>query len=104
MTSGPAAVMRPALAERKAVKELKLSIKELIIDALQLEEVTPDDIEDEAPLFGDDGLGLDSVDALELVMEVERVFGAVIEDNEESRKILFSVDSLAKYISAQKRD
>ena len=80
------------------MEDLKLQIKKLIIDALQLEEVAVADIDDAAPLFGDEGIGLDSVDALELVMEIERTFGTVIEDNEESRKILFSVDSLAHYL------
>lgn len=83
------------------MSDLKLQIKELIIEALQLEEVSSGDIEDSGDLFGDDGLGLDSVDALELVMEVERVFGVTIKDDEESRKILRSVDSLSAYIRSQ---
>ncbi|MCO4747465.1 MAG: acyl carrier protein [Proteobacteria bacterium] len=56
------------------------------------------EIADDAPLFGDSGLGLDSVDALELVLEIERHFDVSIEDNEEGRKVLASVATLAAYI------
>ena len=78
------------------------SIKVLIIEGLNLEEITPDQIDPDADLFGDAGLGLDSVDALELVMEVERQFGVQIQDDEASRAILQSVRSLATYIESQK--
>ena len=80
--------------------ELKQRIKEVIVTALMLEEVSPNDIEDAAPLFGD-GLGLDSVDALELAIEFERAFGVRIPDDEASRTIFTSVDTLATFISAQ---
>ncbi len=79
------------------MQQLKSEIKELIVRALMLEEVKPAEIEDAAPLFGE-GLGLDSVDALELAIEIERSFNVTIPDDEDNRKIFTSVDSLANYI------
>ncbi len=81
--------------------ELKLQVKQLIIEALMIEDMEPEEIEDAAPLFGE-GLGLDSVDALELAMEIERVFGVKIPDSQESRKVFASVDTLAAYIASQR--
>jgi acyl carrier protein len=73
-------------------------IKVLLIEGLNLEEMSPDDIGPDDHLFGDDGLGLDSVDALELVMEVERRFGVQIQDDEKSREVLKSVRTLAEFL------
>jgi len=80
------------------MQKLKSDIKELIVRSLMLEEVKPAEIEDSAPLFGE-GLGLDSVDALELAIEIERSFNVTIPDDEDNRKIFTSVDSLANYIT-----
>lgn len=82
------------------MEELIPKIKTLLIEGLNLEELKPEDIDPDADLFGDDGLGLDSVDALEIVMEVERQFGVQIKDDEASRDILRSVRSLANHIQA----
>ena len=54
------------------MEELILELKERIIEALNLEEMTPEDIDADAPLFGEDGLGLDSIDALELIVMIEK--------------------------------
>lgn len=79
----------------KIQHELKL----LIIETLNLEDVTPDDIETEAPLFGD-GLGLDSIDALELGLAVKNRYGIVLSsEGEENRRHFHSVETLASYIS-----
>lgn len=78
--------------------ELKTRIKKLIVVALHLEEVDPATIEDDQPLFGTEPLNLDSVDALELVVEIEREFGLRLEDDAETRSILESVNSLAAHI------
>ena len=83
------------------MNELKQRIKEVIVTSLMLEEVTPQEILDAQPLFGDDGLGLDSVDALELAIEFERAFNVKIPDDKESRDIFTSVDTLATFISSQ---
>jgi acyl carrier protein len=74
-------------------------LKRLIVDALMLEDVEPGQIEDDAPLFGT-GLGLDSIDALELVIAIDRKFGVKIEAEDERNKEIFrSVTSLARHIA-----
>lgn len=79
-------------------------IKTLLIEGLNLEEMSPEDIGTDDLLFGDAGLGLDSVDALELVMEVERQFGVQIQDDEESREVLKSVRTLAAFVHAHRAE
>jgi len=76
---------------------LHRKVKELIIERLQLEGVLPEDIEDGAPLFGD-GLGLDSIDALELVIGIEKTFGVRIQDEEVGAKAFASVDALVAFL------
>jgi acyl carrier protein len=76
---------------------LKADLKKLIIETLLLEEVEPDDIEDDAPLFGD-GLGLDSIDALELVVALEKTYQVIIEDEEVGKKAFASIDALAAFV------
>ena len=76
-----------------------LELKELIISGLNLEDVAPGDINDDEPLFGD-GLGLDSVDALELGLLVQRKYGIVLNSKTQNLKQIFSsVASLAQYIA-----
>jgi acyl carrier protein len=74
-------------------------LKRLIVDTLKLEDVKPDDLPDNEPLMGA-GLNLDSIDALELVVRLEKEFGIKISNSEESRQALASVASLAAYIRA----
>ncbi len=82
-----------------ATEELELEIKDLIIKALVLEDLAPDDIESSQPLFGD-GLGLDSIDALEIAMAIEERFGIVTGDDLESNRERFaSVRNLAKFVA-----
>jgi acyl carrier protein len=76
--------------------ELKQRVKRMIVDRLRLD-VTLEQIDDEAPLFGE-GLALDSVDVLELVVGVEKEFGVVIEDAEEGRKVFQSINAMVEYI------
>ena len=77
-------------------------IKQLIIDCLDLEDVSIDDIETVAPLFGE-GLGLDSIDALELGLAIKKQFDIKIEANSEATKAhFFSVASLASFIESQR--
>ncbi len=81
---------------------LKQEIKETIISALMLEDITPADIDDAAPLFNE-GLGLDSIDALELGVALKRKFGVKFSTDDTDQKSRFaSVDALAQYISAEK--
>lgn len=82
------------------VNDTELAIKELIIDALNLEDLSTDDIETEAPLFGE-GLGLDSIDALELGVAIRRKYGVNLDiDTEEIRGHFESVASLARFVDA----
>lgn len=76
-------------------------IKTLILEGLHLDELSPADLDPDVPLFGDGGLGLDSVDALELVMELERQFGVQLQDDQASREVLRSVRSIAAWVEAQ---
>jgi acyl carrier protein len=80
--------------------ELRAKIKHLIVDRLKLE-VAPDAIEDHQPLFGE-GLGLDSIDALELVLGIEQEFGVKVEDEEMGQEALSSVASLAEFVAAKR--
>lgn len=82
--------------------ELKQEIKETIISSLQLEDVTPQDIVDSEPLFGD-GLGLDSIDALELGVALKKKFGVKFSaENSENRSHFASVDALAAFITSER--
>jgi len=74
--------------------ELILELKNKMIEALNLEEMTPDDIDTDAPLFGEgdgNGLGLDSIDALELIVLIEKNYGIKLANPAEGREIFFSV-------------
>ncbi|MBM4276708.1 MAG: acyl carrier protein [Deltaproteobacteria bacterium] len=82
--------------------ELIEKLKQLIITRLKLADMTPEMIETDAPLFGE-GLGLDSIDALELVLGLEKEFGVVIPDAEVGRTVFQSVRTMAQYVEDQKR-
>jgi acyl carrier protein len=75
-------------------------LKQKIIEQLNLEDMEPADIEDEAPLFGDEGLGLDSIDALELIVLMEKDYGIKIQDSSKGKEIFYSVKTMAEYIKA----
>ena len=81
---------------------LENQIKQLIIDSLGLEDLTAADIETDAPLFGDDGLGLDSEDALELGLAVQKAFGFQLDGEKENLRDHFaSVQTLADFVRSQ---
>ena len=77
--------------------ELILKLKQEIIEVLNLEDIKPEDIPDEAPLFGE-GLGLDSIDALELIVLLEKNYGIKVADPSEGKAIFTSVKVMAEYI------
>lgn len=81
--------------------EIRTSLKELMIKELNLAGKKPEDIQDAAPLFGE-GLGLDSLDALQLAMCVEEHFGVRVPDGPEARTIFASVNALADHIAANR--
>lgn len=83
-------------------EELQLELKALIVSALGLEDIKPEDIETDAPLFVD-GLGLDSIDALELGLAIKKKYGITMSaENEENKKHFASVVALADFIAAHK--
>lgn len=84
-------------------RELMDEVKGKLIEELNLEEITPEDIDDEAPLFGDEGLGLDSIDALEIILILEREYGIKIDNPGEGKKIFYSVRTLSDYITANRK-
>ncbi len=80
------------------MEELIEKLKVQIIEQLNLEDMEPDEIDEDEPLFGD-GIGLDSIDALELIVLLEKEYGIRIENPKDGQKIFYSVRSLAKFIS-----
>lgn len=85
------------------MQELIEELKSKIVDALMLEDVEPAEIEDDAPLFGE-GLELDSIDALELVVMFEKDYGIVLEDREMGKEVFQSVRTMAEYVSKNRQD
>ena len=79
---------------------LPLRLKTLVVTTLKLDGVRPEDIPDDEPLIGSPRFGLDSIDALELVLAIEKEFGVKIGNSEESRRALGSVNSLVAYLHA----
>jgi acyl carrier protein len=77
--------------------ELKLQLKKQIVQFLNLSAVAPEQIKDDEPLFGE-GLGLDSIDSIELIVLLSREYGINIQDPKEGRKILVDVNTMADYI------
>ncbi len=77
--------------------------KEVLIKYLNLEDITPDDIDDNNALFGDEGLGLDSVDSIELVLAIEKEYKVKITDPKEYQTIFASVKNLLNYINENKQ-
>ena len=75
-------------------------LKTLVVETLKLDDIRPEDIPEDEPLFGSPRFGLDSIDALELVLKLEKEFGVKIGSSEESRRALASVNALAAYIRA----
>lgn len=83
-------------------EELIDPVKQLIIDALRIEGMTPDQIDTDAPLFGE-GLGLDSIDALQLVVAMEKQYGVVVPDAATGSTVFQSVRSMALFIAEHRK-
>ena len=81
------------------MEELILKLKKEIIEVLNLEDVKPEDIDENAPLFGEEGLGLDSIDALELIVLMEKDYGIKLQDPNQGKEIFKSINVMADYIS-----
>ena len=85
-----------------ADENLRDAIKTMMVESLMLK-VTKEEIHDELPLFGPEGLGLDSIDALELVVGLEKRFGVKVPDSEAAKKALATVNSLHDYVVANRK-
>ena len=85
------------------MEELKLQLKKQVIEYLNLQDMTPDDIGDDVAFFGPD-LDLDSIDSIELIVLLEREYGIKIKDPKEGRKILINIDIMAAYIQEHKKN
>ena len=79
------------------IEEIRTQLKALLVDNLSLEDVTAEEIADDEILFGE-GLGLDSLDAVEIVVILQKTWGIEIKDMEQGKEIFYSIDTLAKYI------
>jgi len=84
------------------MEELIQKLKVQIIEQLNLEDIEPDDIDDNDPLFGN-GMGLDSIDALELIVLLEKEYGIKIENPKDGQKIFYSIRSMAEFIESHKK-
>ena len=84
------------------MENLKRELKEQIIERLNLEDVSVTDITDDTPLFGD-GLGLDSIDALELIVLLENDYGIELTNPEEGKEIFYTINSMADFISKNRK-
>ncbi len=82
---------------------LREFLKKMILDTLNLEEITSEDIPDDAPLFRD-GLGLDSIDALELVVAIEKTFNIIIEDEDVGKRAFASINALTDFVQKEYSD
>jgi len=80
--------------------DLRRKLKELLIERLKFEDMTPDDIPDDEPLFGG-GLGLDSIDALEIVVMLESEFGIKVKNETSARDSFKSISTLANYVESR---
>ena len=83
------------------MKELIEKLKGELIEELNLEDIEPSDLEDSAPLFGD-GLGLDSIDALEIIVLLEKEYDIKIKDRTQGKEAMYSIETLAKFIESNK--
>ena len=84
------------------MEDLIKNLKVQLVEALNLEEIKPEEIVTDAPLFGDEGLGLDSIDALEIILLVEKNYGIKITDPKKAKSVFTSVKSIAEFIQENK--
>ena len=89
---------------QKKGDELKLEVKELIIDALKLDDITPEDIDNDAMLFAEDNdLQIDSVDGLEITVALQKKYGVHFDDQNLSRFILKSINTICEFLEKEQK-
>lgn len=84
------------------MEDLVLELKKEIIEALNLEDITPEDIDADAPLFGS-GLGLDSIDALELIVLMEKKYGIKLENPTKGKEVFKSINVMARFVTENRK-
>ncbi len=82
----------------KNLEEIKKELKELLVESLSLEDIEPEEIGDEEPLFDENGVGLDSLDGVEVVVMLQRNYGLDVKDMQKGREIFQSINTLAHYV------
>jgi acyl carrier protein len=91
--------VKKTIKTEEKMEQLIKTLKDQIIDELNLEDMSADEIDAQAPLFGE-GLGLDSIDALSLIVLLEREYGKKINDTETGKKVLYSIKTMAEFIKS----
>ena len=94
-------VRRWAVQASDSKRQITLEIKQLLVSELNLVGKTPEGIDEDAPLFGKGGLGLDSLDALQIAMLIEEKFGVRVPEGDEARPIFASVTTLAQFVEKE---
>lgn len=89
--------------ESQQLAQIRKDLKEMLVRDLSLEDIKPDDIKDNEILFGK-GLGLDSLDAVEIVVLLQRNYGLEVKDMEKGKEIFYSIDTLARYIHKNRKE
>lgn len=89
-------------SKEQELAQIRKGLKEMLVRDLSLEDIKPEDIKDNEVLFGE-GLGLDSLDAVEIVVILQRNFGLEIKDMEKGKEIFYSIDTLANYVYENKK-
>lgn len=79
------------------------TLKQQIITVLNLEEMSPEELDENAPLFGDDGIGLDSIDALELIVLLEKEYGIKLANPAQGKEIFKNIATIADYVSKNRK-
>ena len=82
----------------KNLEELRKELKELLVESLSLDDIRPEEIGDDDPLFDEEGVGLDSLDGVELVVMLQRNYGLDVKDMQKGREIFQSISTLADYV------
>lgn len=85
------------------MEELILELKKEIINTLNLEDIKPEDIDNDDPLFGENGLGLDSIDALELIVLMEKKYGIKLANPAKGKEVFKSINVMAKFIAENRK-